>query len=73
MKFILSFNWTYDPLGVISSIRVEKKYSPYNHISKQKIEQYSNQEVWEEKNLLEVEEHVSSQIALELQDLKRKS
>lgn len=28
MKFALSFTWSYDPLGIISKLRVEKKFTP---------------------------------------------
>lgn len=73
MKFKSSFSWTYDPLGVISSLRVEKNSSPYTHISKLEIKQYVNQEVCEEKTLQEVEEIFLVKQPWKLQDLKRKS
>jgi len=44
MKFKLSFNWSYDPLGVISSMRVEQKSTSYVHIANLEIEQYANLE-----------------------------
>ena len=31
MKFKLCFTWSYDPLGIISKLRVEKKTTPYAH------------------------------------------
>jgi len=37
MNFALSFTWSYDPLGVISKLRVENKspsITPYHHIAR---------------------------------------
>jgi len=33
MKFKFSFTWSYDPLGIISKLRVEHKTTPYPHTS----------------------------------------
>jgi len=44
MKFKLSFTWSYDPLGVISSMRIAKKFAPSMHVAKPEIEQYANKE-----------------------------
>ena len=42
-KFILSFTWSYDPLGIISKLRVENKTTPYTHTQRPAIERYMNQ------------------------------
>jgi len=42
MKFALNFSWLYDPLGVISKLRVENKLTPYHHIPRPEIEQFKN-------------------------------
>jgi len=34
MNFKLSFTWSYDPLGVISKLRVEQRTTPYIHTPK---------------------------------------
>ena len=57
MKFSLSFTWLYDPLGVISRLRVENKFTPYHHTTRPEIEQYKNLLEWKENTLQEVEEH----------------
>jgi len=44
MKFKLSFTWSYDPLGIISKLRVEQRTTPYVHTPRPEIEQYANQE-----------------------------
>ena len=43
MKFKLSFTWSYDPLGIISKLRVEQNSAPYTHTPKPEIEKYMNQ------------------------------
>ena len=55
MKFSLSFTWLYDPLGVISRLRVENKFTPYHHTTRPKIEKYKNMLEWKEKTLQEEE------------------
>ena len=42
MHFNLSFTWSYDPLGVISKLRVENKSTSYFHTAKLEIEKYKN-------------------------------
>ena len=42
MNFKLSSTWSYDPLGIISKLRVEQKTTPYGHIPRPEIEQYAN-------------------------------
>lgn len=37
MNFKLSFSWSYEPLGLISKIRVEKKTTPYSHTPRPEI------------------------------------
>lgn len=61
MKFKLSFTQSYDPLGIISKLRVEQKTTPYVHIAKPEIKQYKNQEEWHKNTLHEVEEQIVSQ------------
>jgi len=56
MQFSLSFTWSYDPLGIISKLRVETKSTPYFHTSRPKIEKYKNQQEWVENSLQEAEE-----------------
>lgn len=60
MNFKLSFTWSYDPLGVISKLRVEQKATPYAHTPRPGIEQYMNQDEWQENTLQEAEEKVIS-------------
>lgn len=36
LNFKLSFTWSYDPLGIISKLRVEKKTTPYAHTPRPK-------------------------------------
>ena len=38
-----SFTWSYDHHGIISTLRVELKTTPYTHTSRVKIEKYMNQ------------------------------
>jgi len=38
MKFFVSFSWSYDPLGVISKLRVENNFTPYHHTARPEIE-----------------------------------
>lgn len=45
-KFRNNLKWNYDPLGVISKLRVKLKLTPFIHESKTKIEKYSNQWEW---------------------------
>lgn len=56
MKFSLSFTWSYDPLGVISKLRVENKSTTYFHTFRPKIEKHKNQLEWTENTLQEAEE-----------------
>ena len=60
MKFALNFSWLYDPLGVISKLRVENKLTPYHHIPRPEIEQFKNQLEWTENTLQEAEEQMVS-------------
>lgn len=46
MNFNLSFTWSYDPLVVISKLRVEQKTTPYTHTPRPEIEQFMNQDEW---------------------------
>lgn len=46
MKFRLIFTWSYDPLGIISKLRVEQKTTPYAHTTRPEIKQYAKQEEW---------------------------
>ena len=41
-KYLQDFKWKYDPLGVISKLRVKFKLTPFIHESKPEIEKYSN-------------------------------
>lgn len=63
MKFKLNFSWSYDPLGIVSNLRVEQKTTPYAHNPRLEIEQYMNQDEWQENTLQEAEEHVLSSTA----------
>lgn len=38
MKNSLNFSWSYDPLGVISKLKVEDKFTPYHHTTRPKME-----------------------------------
>jgi len=60
LKFSLSFSWSYDPLGVISKLTVENKFTPYPHTTRPKIEQFMNQLEWTENTLQEADEQVIS-------------
>ena len=39
MNFDLSFTWSYDPMGVVSRLRVENKFTTYHHPARLEIEQ----------------------------------
>ena len=65
MKFKLRFIWSYDPLGIISKMRVEKKTNPYAHKPSTEIEQYANQEQWTENTIQQAEEKIVSQSSLQ--------
>lgn len=56
MKFKLSFTWSFDPLGLISKLRVGQKNTPYAHTPRSEIEQYRNHDQWQENTLHEEEE-----------------
>jgi len=60
MKFALSFSWSYDPLGVISKLGLENKFTPYHHTTRPEIEQFKNQLEWTENTLQEAKEQVVS-------------
>jgi len=60
MQFNLSFTWSYDPLGVIPKLRVEKKSTTYFHTCRPEIERYKNQIQWARNTLQEPEEHLMS-------------
>ena len=47
--------WYYDPLGVISKLRVKCKLTPYVQEKKPDIEKYSNQSKWLENTLIQAE------------------
>jgi len=55
IKFSSSFKWNYDPLGVISKLRVKFKLTPFIHESKPEIEKYSNQSECLENTLQEMD------------------
>lgn len=42
MQFSLSFTWSYDPLWVISKLRVENKSTSYFHTSRLETKKYKN-------------------------------
>jgi len=42
MQFSIIFTWSYDPLGIISKLRVETKSTPYLHTSRLEIEKNKN-------------------------------
>ena len=42
MQFNLNFTWSYDPLGVISKLRIENKSTTYFRASTPEIEKYKN-------------------------------
>ena len=54
-KFINSFKWKYDPLGVFSKLRVKFKLTPFVHESKPDVKKYSNLSEWMENTLQELE------------------
>ena len=60
MKFILSFTWSYDPLGIISKLRVETKTTPYTHTQRLETERNVNQLTWAVNTLQEAEEKLVS-------------
>jgi len=65
MKFKPSFTWSYDPLGIISKIRVEQNSTPYAHTPRPEIAQYDNQEQWTENSLKDAKEQLISQSSLQ--------
>lgn len=44
MGFQPSFTWSYDPISIISNLRLELKTTPYNDTPRLEIEKYINQE-----------------------------
>ena len=60
INFQLSFTWSYDPFGIISSLRVEQNTTPYSHTPMPKIEKFMKKYQWEENNLQEVQEQILS-------------
>jgi len=40
MNFKHNFTWSYDPFGIISNLRIEQKYAPYNHTPRPKIKHF---------------------------------
>lgn len=60
IKFTSSFKWSYDPVGVISKLRVKLKLTPFIHESKPEIEKYSNQSEWLGNTLQEVDKQVDT-------------
>jgi len=60
MKFGLNFTWSYDPMGVISKLKVENKFTAYHHTARPEIKQYKNQLEWKENTLQEAEEQAVS-------------
>lgn len=44
MNFKLRFTWSYDPLGIISKLMIDKKTTPYVHIARSETQPYENQE-----------------------------
>lgn len=65
MKFKLNFTWSYDPLGIISKLRVEYNTTPYAHTPRPEIEKYANHEKWTNSTLQEAEEQISSQSSIQ--------
>ena len=51
INFKLSLTWSYDPLGIISKLRVEQKTTPYSHTPRPEIKQFMNQDNWKENTL----------------------
>ena len=47
------FMWNYDPRGILSTIRVKCKLTPFLLESKPQIEKFSNQNEWEPNNLID--------------------
>lgn len=60
MQFSLSFTWSYDPLKVISKLRLENKSSAYFHTTRPEIEKYKNKLEWTKNTLQEAEEQLVS-------------
>lgn len=65
MKFNLSSTWSYDPLAIISKLRVEHKTTPYTHTQRPKIKRYFNQLTWTENTLPKAKEQLVSTSALQ--------
>ncbi len=55
-----SFTWSYDPFGIISTLRVQLKTTPYNHTPWPELEKFLNQEQWSEGTLTEADEQIIS-------------
>ena len=51
-----SFTWYYDIFGIISTLRVQLKETPYNHTPTLELEKFMNHEQWSEGTLTEVDE-----------------
>ena len=60
MGFQPIFTWSYDPHGIISSLRFESNTTSYTHTSRAEKEKYMNRDEWIEGSLQEVEEQVIS-------------
>jgi len=60
MNTKLSFTWSYDPFGIISTLRIQLKSTPYNHTPRPELEKYTNQEEWSEGTLQEAYENIIS-------------
>jgi len=60
MKFGLSFTCSYDPMGMISKLKLENKFIAYHHTSRPEIEQYKNQLEWKENTLQEAKKQAVS-------------
>lgn len=58
--FGLSFTRSYDPMGVISKLKVENKFTTYHYTNKPEIKKYKIQLEWKENTLQEAEEQVVS-------------
>ena len=37
MKFGLSFAWSYDPMGLVSKLKLENKFTAYHHTARPEI------------------------------------
>ena len=51
MNFKHNFTCSYDPFGIVSKMRIKHKYTPYIHTSRPELEQFMNQEEWQENTL----------------------